>query len=401
MGSISDSKLALARHSKMIKNCMFRLFRWTPDFQIGKDSCIAPVWVRFPKLPIQYFNISSLERIGACLGTVLSADDRTLGFTHQMYARVCIEIDVSQPFPQEIWIDISKDQGWWQKVEYEGNIAYCSYCGLLGHTAGCCRKNVRVTKPQSVPKPKTKTEYVPKKVVIPLGENKELLASEKVVGTSGEASDKNNAEKISNKFNSPVQILKRSDIDPSRLADMKELLKGTGLLSDEETDTPKSMSSSHGNRFALLSVENFGNEEQQVATHVTQTHVDAQRIFSNGEKLSSPSRLDLEHQSAGTEENQITENHSMGTVVDVQTAVRVEEINVVLPNLSTGSLAAKRLDVGYQSDTGEIKNKGTLCVLSDNENDKVENAHAMQVVEKRKPGRPRKVQITDLSSTLP
>ncbi|XP_012853646.1 PREDICTED: uncharacterized protein LOC105973172 [Erythranthe guttata] len=261
--------------------------------------------------------------------------------------------------PQEIWIGISKDQG-------------------------CCRKNIRVTKLQSVPKPKTKMEYVPKKLVIPLGENKELLASEKVVGTSGEASDTNNADKISNKFNSPVQILKRSDVDPSRLADMKEVLKGTGLLSDEETETPKSMSSSHGNRFALLSMENFGNGDQQVAKNVTQIHVDAQQIFSNSEKLSSPSRLDLGYQLAGTEE--ITENHSLGTVVDVQTAGRVEEINVVLPNLSTGSLAAKRLDVGYQSDTGEIKNKGTLCVFSDNENDKVENAHVMQVVEKRKPG---------------
>ncbi|XP_012857539.1 PREDICTED: uncharacterized protein LOC105976824 [Erythranthe guttata] len=140
MGSIQDAKLALSRNSNNIKNCMFRLFRWTPDFTIGKDSGKVAVWVRFPKLPLPYF-------IGAALGTILRADDRTIAFTHTHYARVCIEVNVAQQLPESIFIGTSKENGWWQKVEYEGNHTFCAHCGLLGHLVGACRKKQGLAKP--------------------------------------------------------------------------------------------------------------------------------------------------------------------------------------------------------------------------------------------------------------
>lgn len=33
--------------------------------------------------------------------------------------------------------------GFWQKMEYEGNNAFCTNCGLLGHVNGICRKNAK------------------------------------------------------------------------------------------------------------------------------------------------------------------------------------------------------------------------------------------------------------------
>ncbi|XP_012855474.1 PREDICTED: uncharacterized protein LOC105974861 [Erythranthe guttata] len=153
MGSTQDAKLALSRNSNNIKNCMFRLFRWTPEFSIGKDSSRVAVWVRLPKLPLPYFNVSSLERIGTALGNVLRVDDRTLAFTHTHYARVCIEVNVAKQLPKSIFIGTSKEDGWWQKVEYEGNHMYCSHCGLLGHLVGAWRKKQGLPKPPSKPKP--------------------------------------------------------------------------------------------------------------------------------------------------------------------------------------------------------------------------------------------------------
>ncbi|XP_012855090.1 PREDICTED: uncharacterized protein LOC105974520 [Erythranthe guttata] len=146
MGSVGDAKLALSRNTNSIKNCMFRLFRWMPEFALGKDSNKVAVWVRFPKLPLPYFNVSSLERIGGALGTVLRADDRTLAFTHTNYARVCIEINVAHTLPEAIFVGSSKDEGWWQRIEYEGNHMYCSHCGLLGHLVGACRKKIGILK---------------------------------------------------------------------------------------------------------------------------------------------------------------------------------------------------------------------------------------------------------------
>lgn len=40
-------------------------------------------------------------------------------------------MDVSKPFLDTIWIGTSKES---VPLEYEGNHAYCEYCGLLGHT---------------------------------------------------------------------------------------------------------------------------------------------------------------------------------------------------------------------------------------------------------------------------
>lgn len=49
-------------------------------------------------------------------------------------------MDVSKPFIDTLWIGTSKEYGWSVSVEYEGNHAYCQYCGLLGHTIGLCKK---------------------------------------------------------------------------------------------------------------------------------------------------------------------------------------------------------------------------------------------------------------------
>lgn len=64
----------------------------------------------------------------------------TLALTQQIYAKVCIEIDVSKLFIDTLWIGTSKNYGWSISVEYEGNHTYSQYCGLLGHTIGLCHK---------------------------------------------------------------------------------------------------------------------------------------------------------------------------------------------------------------------------------------------------------------------
>lgn len=61
------------------------------------DCCYVPVWIKLPQLPMPFFNASALNRIGAALGNILRIDDRTLGLTHPMFARLCIELDLSQP----------------------------------------------------------------------------------------------------------------------------------------------------------------------------------------------------------------------------------------------------------------------------------------------------------------
>lgn len=41
MAFAADTQRGLSRPSSKVKNCLFRLFRWTPSFKIGKDSSVA------------------------------------------------------------------------------------------------------------------------------------------------------------------------------------------------------------------------------------------------------------------------------------------------------------------------------------------------------------------------
>lgn len=123
MASQADTKKALACPSNKIDTSLFRLFRWTPDFEIGRESSFVAVWVKFYNLPLHYYNESALQRLGSLIWTVLRADDFTLDLMHQVYARVCIEMDVTQEFENKLWIGTSKENGWMIDVEYEGNHA--------------------------------------------------------------------------------------------------------------------------------------------------------------------------------------------------------------------------------------------------------------------------------------
>ncbi|KAK1405951.1 hypothetical protein QVD17_42337 [Tagetes erecta] len=68
------------------------------------------------------------------------ADQRTLELTHPMYALVCMEVDISQPLPSKVWIGTGKDEGFYQKMVFEGKLAFCHHCNLQGHSPTECRK---------------------------------------------------------------------------------------------------------------------------------------------------------------------------------------------------------------------------------------------------------------------
>lgn len=188
MASSMDTKRALAHTTNKIKTSMFRVFRWTPDFEVGKDSALAAVWVKMFNLPLHYYNEASLYRLGSILGTVLRIHPSTHALTQQSYAKVCIELDVSKPLIDKLWIGTSKEYGWEISLEYEGNHAYCDYCGLLGHTLGLCRKKredqgkavakegeTRVTEPHKLPHGKNnrKEQWVAKNTEVEPGKDSE------------------------------------------------------------------------------------------------------------------------------------------------------------------------------------------------------------------------------------
>ncbi|KAL3633900.1 hypothetical protein CASFOL_022662 [Castilleja foliolosa] len=135
-----DMVIAQSQESHKINTSLYRIFKWSPDFNFNKDSTIVPVWISFPKLPFVLQNQGLLEKLGNTVGKFLRADEKTRNNSNALRPRICVELDVAKDFTTEIWVGENKDVGFWQNVEYEGNNAFCTHCGLLGHMKGICRK---------------------------------------------------------------------------------------------------------------------------------------------------------------------------------------------------------------------------------------------------------------------
>ncbi|XP_030929600.1 uncharacterized protein LOC115955566 [Quercus lobata] len=98
----------------------------------AKLSFVA-VWVRLPKLPMEFYEASILKEIGSVIGPVLHIDSFTASETRGGYARLCVQINLDKPLITSIRIGRLV-----QRVMYEGVSLLCFNCGRLGHKKESC-----------------------------------------------------------------------------------------------------------------------------------------------------------------------------------------------------------------------------------------------------------------------
>lgn len=72
--------------------------KWRPNFQPTSDKTEKLlVRVRFPCLPIEYFNGFILQKIGEKIGRPIQIDQTTGMASKGRFARMCIEVDITKP----------------------------------------------------------------------------------------------------------------------------------------------------------------------------------------------------------------------------------------------------------------------------------------------------------------
>ncbi|XP_031120258.1 uncharacterized protein LOC116023400 [Ipomoea triloba] len=116
---------------------------WMPNF-IPRKNILEKllVWIRFPALPIEYFEDEFLRKIGKEVGRPVKVDYTTSLVSKGKFARICIELDMTKPLLSKFTI-----AGEVMPIEYEGLQMVCFKCGIYGHKQGHCEaesNNVRL-----------------------------------------------------------------------------------------------------------------------------------------------------------------------------------------------------------------------------------------------------------------
>lgn len=78
---------------------------WVSDFCFEKEVLKEiSLWVRLPNLPLTCWSNDLLRRIGSVLGNPVCADECTSTQNCISYARLLVEIDITQPLLYKVQI---------------------------------------------------------------------------------------------------------------------------------------------------------------------------------------------------------------------------------------------------------------------------------------------------------
>ncbi|KAH0672818.1 hypothetical protein KY290_025047 [Solanum tuberosum] len=103
--NLSDKNEILYIGPYTINNRPIILKNRCPDFDFGSEFFAEiPLWVTFPKLPLNCWGVGSLSRIASAIEFPLFADECATKQTRISYARMLIEVNVTKPIPQQITV---------------------------------------------------------------------------------------------------------------------------------------------------------------------------------------------------------------------------------------------------------------------------------------------------------
>ncbi|CAK8568835.1 unnamed protein product [Lathyrus sativus] len=103
--SQKDKETVMMKGPYTIQNMPMILEEWKTWFNLKRDLLrTLPIWVKLPQLPLQLWGAKSLSKIGSAIGKPLVTDECTANRLRVSYARLLIEVDITQQLSDEIAI---------------------------------------------------------------------------------------------------------------------------------------------------------------------------------------------------------------------------------------------------------------------------------------------------------
>lgn len=138
-GSKEDQEKACNMNGILFDKKPFIFKPWFPKISYDKASLsTVPVWVKLPKLDVRYWSEKDLHSIAGYLGKVLKVDQATLTKSRLMYARVLVDMNVLEGFPEELFYSNEHDELIAQQVQYNWVPVWCTNCSQFGHIHSDC-----------------------------------------------------------------------------------------------------------------------------------------------------------------------------------------------------------------------------------------------------------------------
>ncbi|XP_074283428.1 uncharacterized protein LOC141607978 [Silene latifolia] len=262
--------LVLQQGFSMYDNKPLVVKPWTESVSLVKERVKSvPIWLPLCGLPLKFWGKSSLEKLVGLIGKFIKRDEATEYRTRLGYARLLVEVDVGQEFPDKLYFKDEKGQEVSILVEYEWKPTVCGACKGIGHTMDMCKKR-KIEVP--APKPPQKV-WRPKPVVT----NKQPVPDTVVNKLPFRGPVYHNSSNLI-----PVSVLqqvsRQEHVQPSaRLSPSKSNAAVVSINSGVITAHVTKMHT--GDQFMFSVVYGFNEEDQRIGRDVTWNEISDFRDF--------------------------------------------------------------------------------------------------------------------------
>ena len=111
---------------------------WHTSFNSAEEiPSWVPVWVWLPRFPLEFWREDILHSISLLLGNLVRASTQTQDHKVISYARICVEVDLTNPLLDSIEIHLGSSS-WIQYLDYETLPFRCRIFHEYGHLLHKC-----------------------------------------------------------------------------------------------------------------------------------------------------------------------------------------------------------------------------------------------------------------------
>jgi len=150
--TVNDKEYALNEGPWFWGNAGLFMTSWFPEFDPNTMVVSKmPMWVKLYNLPLHFWHIKVFAGIGNALGKFLKVESEHLCKDIYTFARICVEVDLSQGLPDHILL-LHNEKQWAQPLDYENTAFRCRICCQTVHLQSTCSQNKKDRRKGQPPK---------------------------------------------------------------------------------------------------------------------------------------------------------------------------------------------------------------------------------------------------------